>query len=71
MMKRLMAFWSTIRYYSGFDSGEIHCEILLDPIETGLGSLKKNLGPQNMGVEGRNRGAFNFTPPVQNKIEDR
>ena len=33
--------------------------------------LEKSLGPQNMGVEGRNRGAFNFTPPVENKIEDR
>ena len=43
IMNRLMAFWSTIRYYSGFDSGEIHCEILLDPIETGLGSLKRIL----------------------------
>ena len=33
--------------------------------------LEKSLGSRNMGVEGRNRGAFNFTPPVQNKIEDR
>ena len=32
--------------------------------------LEKSLGPQNICVKGRNRGAFNFTPPVQNKIED-